>query len=77
LILHPEPEELILYYSPRMQRRRAVARELINKGVEHFKSQELEEAKEAWEQALALDSRNQDAQRNLTILDQVMASIEE
>jgi len=60
-----------------MQRQREVARELINKGVEHFKSQELEEAKEAWEEALTLDSRNKDAKRNLTILSQLMTSIKD
>jgi FixJ family two-component response regulator len=75
LILHPEPEELVLHYSPRMQRRRAVARELVNKGVEHFKAQQLGPAKEAWEQALVLDRKNKDATRNLEILEQLIESI--
>ena len=74
----PEVEKQSLSNSssqkPRLRKKDLVKMHL-QEGVEHFKSQRLEEARRAWLKVLSLDSNCSEAKRNLAILEQVVSSL--
>ncbi|MCC6932767.1 MAG: response regulator [Deltaproteobacteria bacterium] len=58
--------------SPKIVEAKLTIRQLVDLGIAAFKRYELEQAKNYWDQALALDSECYQAQYNLTILEKVL-----
>ena len=75
LSLEPKEEALAPLPLTALERKKERIKVLIHEGVEHFKAQRLDEAKQTWLRALKLDPYCREAKRNIAILEQVISSL--